>query len=96
MPNGTVNGDPYTVPEGFEVVSTAAARRGRAAINLLNDLSRSPHGRHEGDVESQSPTGRSEGNPLLTTGQQIGYTINGRPLVVPEPSKRGDPEAWRA
>jgi hypothetical protein len=67
----------------------------QAAARLLSDLDRSPHGRHEGDAEGQDPTGESQGNPCLTTGQIIGYDIGGRPYVVPEPRERGVIAAWR-
>lgn len=60
---------------------------------MLNDLSRNEHGRHEGDVDGNGP---SRGNPHLTTGQVIGYSIGGSwKYVVPEPRLRGDLQAWR-
>lgn len=50
MAEGTINGEPYKVPRGFKVVSEAQARHGAEALILLQDLDRSPNGRHEGDV----------------------------------------------
>jgi hypothetical protein len=94
MPKGTINGVAYEVPEGYRPASEKELRRGHDALRLLQDLSRSRHGRHEGDSEFQTEGGRSLGNDLLTTGQQIGYTIGGRPIVVPEHRERGNPEAW--
>jgi len=63
---------------------------------FLADLDRSPHGRHQGDVEAQTSSGVSQGNPHLPTGQVIGYDIAGRPYQVPEPHLRGNVEAWRS
>ena len=63
---------------------------------MLNDLDRNTSGRHEGDVDGYDPTGVSQGNPHLSTGMVIGYSIAGwrRPYVVPEARLRGDLEAW--
>lgn len=91
--SGTINGVPFSVPEGYEVVSRAEWDRGRKALQLLSDLDRSQVGRHRGDVESQAPTGVSQGNPLLPPGTHIGYTIDGwRRIVVPE--NTADVDAW--
>lgn len=60
---------------------------------MLSDLDRNENGRHEGDVDGGAP---SQGNPHLTTGQVLGYSIHGRwKYVVPEPRRRGDLDAWR-
>jgi hypothetical protein len=94
MPKGTINGEPYEIPDGWRLVREQELHRGHAALALLSDLSRSEHGRHEGDAEFQTEGGRSLGNKLLTTGQHVGHDIAGRRIVVPEPRRRSDPEAW--
>ena len=63
---------------------------------MVADLDRSEHGRHEGDVQSGSPTGVSEGNPHLPTGARLGYSLDGTyAYVMPERGRRHDPEAWK-
>lgn len=63
---------------------------------MLADLDRNEHGRHEGDGDVYDPSGMSQGNPHLATGQVIGYSIHGSwKYVVPEPRLRGDLAAWR-
>lgn len=94
MPRGTINGEPFEVPEGYDIVSQKERSRGSAALTLLQDLDRSPHGRHRGDLEFQDPTGFSQGNPCLSAGTHIGFTIGGQRIVVPEDDKLGDPHAW--
>lgn len=60
---------------------------------MLSDLDRNEHGRHEGDVDGQSP---SLGNPHLRTGDVIGYSLGGSwKYVVPEPRLRGNLDAWK-
>lgn len=62
-------------------------------LTMLSDLDRSRQGRHEGDVEGGAV---SLGNPHLSTGQTIGYSIGGSfAYVVPEPRLRGDVAAWK-
>lgn len=92
MPRGSINGVAYDVPDGYVVVSAAANRRACAAANLLSDLDRSAAGRHQGDAESQDPTGYSQGNPLLAPGTHVGFTMYGQRIIVPETP--GDPAAW--
>ena len=95
MPRGTINGEPFECPEGYEVVSEKAKRRGQLALQLLSDLDRSAAGRHRGDAESEDPTGTSQGNPLLPPGTHIGYSLYGnRRIVVPDICDLADPEAW--
>jgi len=94
MPRGSINGKPYAVPDGYEIISDTTYRWGNAARRLLSDLTRSPHGRHGGDAEFQTPGGVSQGNPFLKTGQRIGTSISGKPITVPEPARRADPDAW--
>lgn len=63
---------------------------------LLSDLSRNANGRHEGDSDVGDPTGASQGNPHLQTGDVIGYSIHRTwKYVVPEPHLRRDPRAWK-
>lgn len=63
---------------------------------MLADLDRNEHGRHEGDGDVYDPSGMSQGNPHLATGQVIGYSLHGSwKYVVPEPRLRGDLAAWR-
>ena len=62
---------------------------------MLSDLDRNEAGRHQGDSDVGDPTGISQGNPWLRTGQAIGYTIHGnRKYVVPEPHLRRNLDAW--
>jgi hypothetical protein len=92
MPKGTVNGEPYEVPDGYRIASEAELYRGHAALSLLSDLDRSSAGRHKGDAEFQDPSGYSQGNPLLVPGMHVGHTISGQRIVVPE--NPADPAAW--
>ncbi|WP_141575907.1 hypothetical protein [Actinomadura sp. WMMA1423] len=78
----------------------------RALAQIVADLDRCPHGRHEGDpcVGWTGPglyTGGCEGgislgNPHLKTGDHLGYTYASNPYVMPERGRRNDPEAWKA
>jgi hypothetical protein len=61
---------------------------------MVNDLDRNENGRHEGDVDCGDPTGVSQGNPRLHTGDILGYDIGGRPYVMPPRGQRHDPDAW--
>jgi hypothetical protein len=93
MPKGTINGEPYEIPEGYEVVNKKALRSYQLAQQVLSDLDRSPAGRHKGDAESQDPTGYSQGNPLLPAGTHVGYALyGGHRIVVPE--RTANAEAW--
>lgn len=72
------------------------SERDRAFAQMVSDLDRCPHGRHEGDV-CGGPTGcngPSVGN--IKAGTVIGYTISGVPYVMPERGQRHDPDAWLA
>lgn len=63
---------------------------------MLADLARNEQGRHQGDSDCFDPTGVSQGNPHLKTGDVIGYSIHGTwKYVVPEPHLRRDLNAWR-
>jgi hypothetical protein len=76
----------------------AEVRRLSVFARMVNDLDRNEHGRHEGDVDGGDPTGVSQGNPRLHTGDVLGYSIAGdqRPYVMPERGQRHDPQAWGA
>lgn len=63
---------------------------------MVTDLDRNEHGRHEGDADVGDPTGVSQGNPRLKTGDVLGYSLSGTPYVVPERGQRHDPTAWGA
>lgn len=92
--NEDLDHSPYSVPPGYVVVSEDYHYACVAARELLQDLDRSEHGRHKGDVESEDPSGVSQGNPQLVEGQHIGYHLSRRPIVVPAPERLGDPPAW--
>lgn len=62
---------------------------------ILLDLDRCQHGRHEGDACFGCPTGFSSGNPNMTTGQVIGYGLDGQWIVLPDREHKHDPNAWR-
>lgn len=61
---------------------------------IVLDLDRNANGRHEGDADVGDPTGISQGNPRLRTGDTVGYGIGGVPYVMPERGRRHDPAAW--
>lgn len=64
------------------IISRSEYQRLNECRRIISDLDRSEHGRHAGDVESQSPTGVSEGNPhALPPGQRIGTTLHGSPIT---------------
>jgi len=88
----TVNGKRLTWQE-VAIDREERLRKLQPALTMLADLDRSRQGRHEGDVEGGAV---SLGNPHLSTGQTIGYSIGGSfAYVVPEPRLRGDVEAWK-
>jgi hypothetical protein len=61
---------------------------------MIIDLDRNENGRHEGDADVGDPTGVSQGNPRLRTGDVLGYDLGGRPYVMPARGRRHDPTAW--
>jgi hypothetical protein len=61
---------------------------------ILVDLDRNEHGRHEGDVDIGDPSGYSQGNPRLKTGDILGYSLGGGKYIMPPREKRHDPTAW--
>lgn len=73
-----------TVPDGWVLVREDRMAAAGDAMRLLNDLDRSTAGRHLGDVESQDPSGVSQGNPFLTPGQRLGTDLSGNPIVAPD------------
>lgn len=86
MPRGTINGEPYALPDGYRPISDSEYSRLQAAAELLTDLDRCEHGRHIGDVcgGAGGCNGPSHGNPFLATGQRIGTSLAGRPYTVPD------------
>lgn len=62
---------------------------------MVANLDRNENGRHEGDADVGDPTGVSQGNPRLKTGDILGYDIGGHPYIMPEHKDRHDPAAWR-
>jgi hypothetical protein len=64
--------------------------------SVLAELDRCDHGRHEGDICSGTKgcNGPSEGNPRFKTGDRIGTSMLGRPIVMPPRGRRDDPAAW--
>lgn len=72
---------------------------------MLANLDRCVHGRHEGDAcagwrhdrpGAGCPGGYSVGNALFVTGLRVGTTLYGEPIYVPPRSLRADPQAWLA
>jgi len=63
---------------------------------IVNDMSRNEFGRHEGDYDTNDPTGVSRGNPHHRVGDVFGYSIGGRRRAYarPERAREGDPDAW--
>lgn len=106
----TVGGKRLTWREAYEHERETNQRLGRFA-SLLSDLDRCEHGRHEGDVCS-SCRGPSKGNPFLRVindasgrapfaqlhaePRQIGFTLYGGPIIVPECEAMHDADAWEA
>jgi len=66
----------------------------KALAQVLLDLDRCMHGRHQGD-ECGSCNGPSKGNPNMPPGRVIGYGLYADPIVVPERADRHDAKAWR-
>lgn len=94
MTTGTFNGEPYSIPDDCVVIGREHYYRLQAFATIASDLDRSAVGRHEGDAESQDPTGRSQGNPIWPVGTHIGYTLDGDHIVIPAREQRHDPAAW--
>jgi hypothetical protein len=91
--------------EHFTTVRVEAARpiieaEVRAPLDpfrrMVSDLDRNENGRHEGDADVGDPSGVSQGNPRMKTGDVIGYMLGGHPYVMPPRGKRHDPAAWIA
>ncbi|MFI6986076.1 hypothetical protein ACIBSV_46990 [Embleya sp. NPDC050154] len=61
---------------------------------VLTDLDRCEHGRHEDDV-CGSCGGTSHGNPHAAAGDVIGYGLGGDLIVRPRRDMKHDPKAWR-
>lgn len=65
-----------------------------AAHRMLTDLDRCMHGRHEGDRCFDCPGGASNGNPHIREGHVVGYSIDGKPYVMPPRGQRHKAAAW--
>jgi hypothetical protein len=61
---------------------------------IVSDLDRNEHGRHEGDIDTFDPTGISNGNPKFCTGEVIAYSLGGKPYIMPARGNRHDPDSW--
>lgn len=95
LSNVTINGERQTWQQLYEREHAKVLELEGYRI-MLADLSRNEHGRHQGDGDVYDPSGMSQGNPHLKTGDVIGYTLGGASkYVVPEPRLRGDIRAWR-
>lgn len=92
----TIAGVAYEIPAGYHLLTDEHYYRLNDLATLLSDLDRSPHGRHEGDVEGQTPGGVSLGNPNHPTGSVLGYGMDGKPIVMPPVGQRTQPDAWRS
>lgn len=90
--NVTVDGTRLTWKELADHVGEQYTKAD-AFARIIHDLSRNEHGRHEGDVDGNSP---SLGNPHLPVGTVFGYSIGGSyEYVVPPHEDAHKPEAWR-
>jgi len=63
---------------------------------ILIDLDRCEHGRHQGDPCFDCPDGLSAGNPYMKTGEVIGFGYDGGLILLPDKGVKTNPEAWRA
>lgn len=70
------------------------AQRDTDALNLLIDLDRCEHGRHQGDSCCDCPNWYSTGNPLFPVGSRIGTTLSGDPIYMPRRGQRHLPREW--
>ncbi len=94
MKTGSINGQPYSIPDDCEIVRTSDLRRLQGFATLVSDLDRNFEGRHEGDASSGDVDGVSQGNPSLQVGAHIGHTMSGDKIIVPTRQDRHDPKAW--
>lgn len=83
------------VLDAVDGLADPARRRIPDLAQVLADLDRCVHGRHEQDPCYTCPGGVSTGNPHLRTGMVIGYDVGGAPIVMPDRGRRHDPAAWR-
>lgn len=95
LSNITINGERQTWRQLYERERAKRIELEGYAI-MLADLDRNEHGRHEGYADVYDPSGMSRGNPHLSTGDVLGYSLHGQyRYVVPEPRRRGQLDAWR-
>lgn len=76
------------------VPEPADAPRGDDHSSLLAALDRCEHGRHRKDACFDCPDGQSTGNLFLPSGERIGTTLHGDPIVAPEQTDRAQARAW--
>ena len=65
----------------------------QALAQVLSDLDRCEHGRHQQD-DCSGCGGPSKGNPHAPAGTIIGYGLGGEVIVQPLRERRSDPKAW--
>lgn len=61
---------------------------------LLADLNRCEHGRHETDACYSCEGGISHGNLILPVGTVIGHTVHGDEIVIPSWDDWHDTKKW--
>jgi hypothetical protein len=81
------------VTDSADTPHTASTHPVLQLLEILRDLDRCQHGRHEGDT-CVSCGEISQGNPVLPIGTQIGYTLYGEPIYLPRREDKNDPAAW--
>lgn len=97
---------PREIPVAVVIPEQLQEQLGRlhAMVQVLTDLDRCPHGRHEGDScagyrpgepMSGCEGGISVGNPLTPTGVRIGSGRDGHPIWMPPRGHRHEAAAWR-
>jgi hypothetical protein len=74
--------------------TVAGMTKAERFMNILLDLDRCEHGRHEGDV-CLGCGGPSVGNTLICPGETIGFGLDGGYIVMPSHCDKYEPEAWR-
>lgn len=82
------------VEPGADLASSVERDIKMQLSDVLLNLDRCAHGRHEGDVCGDCGV-LSCGNPHMPAGNIIGYDIHGQPIVMPDREHKHDPAAWR-
>lgn len=91
---GTINGLPYDVPDGYTIVKDEYLERCADMTNLVIDLDRCVHGRHQEDACFGCPDGVSAGNPYRQQGDPLGHDISGNVIADPGRAKRNLAKDW--